>query len=90
MRKRNIIRRFQYDPRRQKLFANHFSLEHLRKKPICFKGSSSFIDLIITNRKAYFKKAYILQTGISDFHKLIAASLKGSSKPKVIQNLQSD
>ena len=58
------------------LFGNRFHLEHLIKKSICFKGSPSFIDLIITNRKAYFKKAYIIETGISDFYKLTAVSLK--------------
>ena len=58
------------------LFADSFNLEHLIKKPTCFKGSASCIDLIITNRKAYFKKTCILETGISDFHKLTAVSLK--------------
>ena len=58
------------------LFADSFNLEHLIKKPNCFKGSPSCIDLIITNRKAYLKKACILETGISNFHKLTAVSLK--------------
>ena len=58
------------------LFANTFNLEHLIKKPTCFKGSPSCIDLIITNRKAYFKKACILETRISDFYKLTSVSLK--------------
>ena len=46
------------------------------KNPTCFKGSPSCIDLIITDRKAYFKKKCILETGISDFHKLTKVSLK--------------
>ena len=58
------------------LFADSFNLEHLIKKPGCFKGPPSFIDLIITNRKVYFKKACILETGIWDFHKIAAVSLK--------------
>ena len=60
------------------LFADSFNLEHLIKKPTCFKGSPSchLTDIIITNRKAYFKKACILETGKSDFHKLTAVSLK--------------
>ena len=33
------------------LFTDFFNLEHLIKKPTCFKGSPSCIDLIITNRK---------------------------------------
>ena len=46
------------------------------KKPTCFKGSLSCTDLIITNRKAYFQKTCILESGISDFHKLTVVSLK--------------
>ena len=58
------------------LFADSFNLEHLIKKLACFKGSLSCIDLINTNRKAYFKKTCILETAISDFHKITAVCLK--------------
>ena len=58
------------------LFADSFNLEHLIKKPACFKGSLSCIDLINRNMKAYFKKTCILETAISDFHKITAVSLK--------------
>ena len=37
-------------------WADVFNLEHLIKKPTCFKGSPCYKDLIITNRNAYFKK----------------------------------
>ena len=57
-------------------FTDFFNLEHLIKKPTYFKGSPSCTDLIITNRKAYFKKVCMLETGIPDFHKLTAVSLK--------------
>ena len=53
-----------------------FSLKHLINEPTCFKGSPSCIDLIITNRKSYFKNTCVTVTGISDFHKLTAFSLK--------------
>ena len=43
------------------LFANTFNLERLIKKPTCFKESPSYMYLIITNRKAYFKKTYIIK-----------------------------
>ena len=46
------------------------------KTPTCFKESPSCIGAITTNRKAYFKKACTLETGISDFRKLTAVSLK--------------
>ena len=52
----------------------------------CFKGSPSCIDLIITNRKSYFKNTCVTVTGISDFHKLTAVSLKSQilkAPPKI-------
>ena len=42
------------------LFPGYFNLEYLIKKPTCFKGSPSCINIIITNRKEYFKKTCIL------------------------------
>ena len=39
-------------------FPGSFNLELLIKKPTCFEGSPSYIDLIVPNRKAY-KKACI-------------------------------
>ena len=58
------------------LFADSFNLEHLIKKPACFKGSLSCIDLINRDRKACFKKTCIVETATSDFHKITAVSLK--------------
>ena len=57
-------------------FTDTFSLGHLITEPTCFKGSPSCIDLIITNRKSYFKNTCVTVTGISVFYKLIAVSLK--------------
>ena len=57
-------------------FTDTFSLEHLINEPICFKGSPSCIDLIITYRRSYFKNTCVTVSEISDFHKLTAVSLK--------------
>ena len=57
-------------------FKDTFRLEHLISEPTCLKGSSSCIDLIITNRKSYFKNTRVTVTGISDFYKLTAVTLK--------------
>ena len=57
-------------------FKDTFRLEHLISEPTCLKGSSSCIDLIITNRKSYFKNTCVTVTGISDFYKLTAVTLK--------------
>ena len=65
-------------------FTDTFSFEHLIKEPTCFKGTASCIDLIITNRKSYFKDAYVTATGKSDFHKLMVVSLKS----EILKTLQ--
>ena len=67
-------------------FTNTFSLEHLINEPTCFKGNPRCIDLIITNRKSYFEITCVTATGISDFHKLMAVSLKSQilkAPPKI-------
>ena len=64
------------EDKKMQLFADSFNLENLIKEPRCFKGSPSCIDLIITNRKPYCEKACLIETGLSDFHKLTAVSLK--------------
>ena len=67
-------------------FPDTFSLEHLISEPTCFKRSPSCIDLIMTNRKSYFKNTCVTVTGISDFHKLTAVSLKSQilkAPPKI-------
>ena len=74
-----LVGDFNMTPENKKLqqLLQTLDFEHLRKKPTRFKVSSSCIDLIVANRKAYFdKKTNILETGISDFHKLSAVSLK--------------
>ena len=61
-------------------FTNSFKIENLIHEVTCFKGLPS-IDLIITNRKPYFKYTCVTATWMSDFHKLTAVSLK-SQVPK--------
>ena len=60
-------------------FIDTFSLERLINEPTCFKGSPNCIDLIITNRKSYFKNTSVTITGISDFHKHTAVILKSQN-----------
>ena len=57
-------------------FADSFNLENRIHEATCFKGLPSCIDLIITNRKPYFKNTCVTATVMSDFHKLTAVSLK--------------
>ena len=68
---------------------NTFHLECLIKKPTCFQStSSSCVDLILTNKKEFFKNYNILVVGISDNHSLIVTArrsqlVKDNSKTKL-------
>ena len=57
-------------------FTDSSNLENLIHEAACSTGLPSCIDLIITYRKPYFKNTCVTTTGMSDFHKLIAVSLK--------------
>ena len=49
-----------------------FLLEHLIKKPTCYKEDTpAGTERIITNIPQRFKKSMVLKTGISDHHKMI-------------------
>ena len=42
----------------------------------CFKGKGSCADLILTNRRYYFKHTSSTKTGLSDHHHLISQMMK--------------
>ena len=58
------------------------------KKPTCFQSTNpSGIDLILTNKKEFFKNSNVLEVGFSDHHSLIVTALrshlvKGNPKTK--------
>ena len=63
------------------VFMNTFDLECLIKKPTCFQSTSpSCIDLILTNKKEFFKNSNVFEVGISDHHSLIVTALKSVSQ----------
>ena len=49
---------------------------NLTKSNTCYKSDGSCIDLILTNRKYYFKNTSSFETGISEHHRLIYSMLK--------------
>ena len=59
-------------------FCNVSNLKSLNKKPTCFKNpeNPSCIDLFLTNRQKSFQNTSTIETGISDFHKLVVTVLK--------------
>ena len=72
-----------------KAFAEIYKLRNLTKEPTCFKNPENLtcIDLILTNKPLSFKNTYVIETGLSDFHKKIVAVMKidfPKMKPQVV------
>ena len=60
------------DDERLREFCNSFSLGHLIKIPTCYMDANpSSIDHIIRNMTFLFMKPCTVETGVSDYHKLI-------------------
>ena len=62
------------------------NLENIVNKPICFKNpkNTSCIDLVLTNKK---EKPKTVETGLSDFHKMVVSVFKTNfkkQKPKIV------
>ena len=53
-------------------FCNSYSLNSLIKQPTCFKNpeNPSCTDLILTDRPRSFQSTCVLETGLSDFHRM--------------------
>ena len=69
-------------------FCDLFNLTNLVHSDTCFmKNSKSTIDLILTNKPLHFQKTHVVETGLSDYHKMISTFFKACSsklKTKVI------
>ena len=54
-------------------FCDTFDLTSLIKEPTCYKNSdnSSCIALILTNKPLSFQNSCVVETGLSDFHRMI-------------------
>ena len=61
-----------------KTFAEIYKLRNLIKEPTCFKNpeNPTSTDLILTNNPPSLKNTYVIETGLSDFHKMIVAVMK--------------
>ena len=70
------------------VFCTTYNFKNLVKEPTCFKNANnpSCIDLILTNKPSFFQNTSVLETGISDFHKLTLTIMKSSfvkQEPKI-------
>ena len=69
-------------------FMESYSLKNIVKVPTCFKSDRpKTIDLILTNRTSNFQNTTPIETGLSDFHCMIATVVKGGfikRSPKIV------
>ena len=70
-------------------FCLNYNLSNLIKEPTCFKNpeNPSCIDLMLTNFPKGFQNSMAIETGLSDFHKMIVTVMKShykKQKPKII------
>ena len=77
-----IVGEFNMEPNSPALIScmQSLNLFNIIKSNTCFKGNGTCIDLIITNRKHYFKHSSTFKTGLSDHHHLIYSMLKTTYK----------
>ena len=72
-----------------KTFNDSYNLKSLVKEATCFKNVNkpSCIDLILTNKPLCFQHINIIETGLSDFHKLTLTILRSKFQmqpPKIL------
>ena len=70
-------------------FRSCFNLMSIKNKPTCFNNPDkpSCIDLILTNYPSGFQTSCVIETGLSDFHKIVVLVMKTTykkSQPKII------
>ena len=66
-----------------------FSLKNLIKDPTCYKNPNnpSCADLMFTNKARRFRRSRVIETGLTDFHKMTITLLKMQFRklePKVV------
>ena len=59
-------------------FCETYELRNVVKHPTCFKNpeNPSCIDLLLTNKPLSFQTTTVIETGLSDFHKMISGVMK--------------
>ena len=63
-----------------KIFCSNFNLTIMISKPTCYKNPDkpTCIDLILTNCPWSFQNSSVIETGLSDFRKMIVTVMKTS------------
>ena len=74
------IKSSNYDKDKLENICDLFNLTNLAHSEICLmKNSKSIIDLILTNKPLHFEKTHVVETGLSDYHKIISTFFKACS-----------
>ena len=65
-----------------KSFCENYDLTNLIKQPTCYKNPTNptYIDLILTNAPRISHSAYVVETGLSDFHLMTMTVMRKSFK----------
>ena len=65
-------------------FCAMYNLKNLISEPTCYKNADNptLIDMILTNRARSFQNSMTIETGLSDYHKMIYTVLKLDFKKK--------
>ena len=71
------------------VFSDSYDLKNLMKEPTCYKNPNklSCIDLMLTNKPRSFKHSCVIETGLSDFHRMAVTVMKGTFatlQPRVV------
>ena len=60
-----------------KNFLDLYSLKNLVHEPTCYKSQTAkCIDFVLTNRNRSVQQTTTIETGLSDFHKMVVSVLK--------------
>ena len=71
------------------VFSDTYNLKNLIKEPTCYKNPNkpSCIDLMLTNKPRSFKHSCVIETGLSDFHRMTITVMKATFEklqPRVV------
>ena len=71
-------------------FCQNYTLSNLIKTSTCYKNAENptCIDLILTNKPRLFLKSAVIETGLSDFHKMTLVIMKthfAKQKPSMVK-----
>ena len=62
------------------VFSDTYNLKNLIKEPTWYKNPNkpSCIDLMLTNKSRSFKHSFVIETGLSNFHRMAVAVIKST------------